>query len=129
MDSGLFPAKFLWRKNEMLLLSQAPSRVLTATARRCPSSSSSSSSSNLTFSKPYSSLFFDPRRRFASWNPRRPPTLYLSAPAGPIPRPLDSPTAATQEEEAVSVGDDGVPLEGVIQFEKPESSSKLLTWG
>ncbi|XP_074586697.1 uncharacterized protein LOC141842383 [Curcuma longa] len=115
----------------MLLLSQAPNGGLTATARRCPSSSSSSSSSssNLTFSKPHPSLFSHSRRRFPSWNPRRPPSFYRSAPAGPIPRPLHSPTASIQDEEAVSVGDDGVPLEGVIQFDKPESSSKLLTWG
>lgn len=113
----------------MLLLSQAPNGALTATARQCPSSSSSSSSSsNLPFSMPHPSLFSDSRRRFPSRNPNRPPTLYLSATAGPIPRPLYFPTAAIQEDEAVSVGDDGVPLEGVIQFEKPESSSKLLTW-
>ncbi|KAG6472239.1 hypothetical protein ZIOFF_069698 [Zingiber officinale] len=101
----------------MLLSSRAPNGGLTAAARRCSSS------------KPHPSLFSDSRRRFPSWNPRRPPTFYLSAPAGPIPRRLHSPTASIQEEEAVSVGDDGVPFEGVIQFEKPESSSKLLTWG
>ncbi|KAG6470377.1 hypothetical protein ZIOFF_071446 [Zingiber officinale] len=117
----------------MLFLSQAPNGALNATAKRCPSSSStatsSSSSSNLPFSMPHPSLFSDSRRRFPSRNPNRPPTLYLSATAGPIPRPMCFPTASIQEDETASVGDNDVPLEGVIQFEKPESSSKFLTWG
>ncbi|CAL9072820.1 uncharacterized protein LOC135635077 [Musa acuminata AAA Group] len=114
----------------MLLLSQAPNGALSA--RRCPSSSSSAVSSSLSpFSKTDPSLFSKSRPRFPSRNPRRPRPLSLSAPAvdpGRSARPLSSPPAAVQEDEIVSVGDDGVPLEGVIQFEKPGGSSKLLTW-
>lgn len=115
----------------MLLLSQAPNGALSA--RRCPSSSSSSavSSSLSPFSKTDPFLFSKSRPRFPSRNPRRPRPLSLSAPAvdpGRSARPVSSSPAAAQEDEIVSVGDDGVPLEGVIQFEKPVGSSKLVTW-
>ncbi|WOL17698.1 hypothetical protein Cni_G26491 [Canna indica] len=112
----------------MLLLSQAPNGALSATARRFPSAASSSSSS-IPFSKPHPSLFSNSRRRFASRNPKRPSPVSLSAAdPGPSTRSFPSNPAAVQEDETVSVGDDSVPLEGVIQFEKPGPSSKFVTW-
>ncbi|KAG1366667.1 hypothetical protein COCNU_13G004570 [Cocos nucifera] len=114
----------------MLLLSQAPNGALSA--KRCPSSSSSPL---LSFSKSNPPLFSKSRPRFPSRNPRQRP-LHLSLSTadgagepGPSARPLSSPSfSSPPEDETVSVGDDGVPLEGVIQFEKPEASNKLVSW-
>ncbi|OAY68505.1 hypothetical protein ACMD2_24934 [Ananas comosus] len=124
----------------MLVLSQAPNGALSA--RRCPSPSPSS-----LLPKPYSAspLFSKPTPKFPLRNPRigrrgrsppppLTPRLSLSSAddaAGPSTRPL--PSAAEDGGgggggETVFVGDDEVPLEGVIQFEKPRGvSSKLLS--
>ncbi|XP_072991084.1 uncharacterized protein [Typha latifolia] len=110
----------------MLLLSQAPNGALSA--RRCPSASSYSS-------KPNHPLFSKSRPRFLSRNSRR-RTLHLSVSnadgageAGTSTRPLSTPSFSGDKDDTVFVGDDGVPLEGVIQFEKPGFSSKLVSWG
>lgn len=38
-------------------------------------------------------------------------------------------TAQFTNDETVFVGQDGVPLEGVIQFDKPSSASRIEKWG
>ncbi|BBG95130.1 RNA-binding protein 1 [Prunus dulcis] len=47
---------------------------------------------------------------------------FSSSPAPPPPPSLDN-------DQSVVVGQENIPLEGVIQFEKPSSSSRLRKWG
>lgn len=86
---------------------------------------------------PNPSLFSKSRPKFPNPNPRRRPPTTLTASAaadgeaGPTTtaRPASPPPTKEAENSTVFVGDDGVPLEGVIQFEKPDAApSKLISW-
>ncbi|XP_039136916.1 uncharacterized protein LOC120274450 [Dioscorea cayenensis subsp. rotundata] len=105
----------------MLLLSQAPNGALSA--RRC------TSRPPLRFSTSKTPLFSRPKPSIAP--PRRPLLSFstsngaASDPAPPSTSPVSS---STQIDETVFVGDENVPLEGVIQFDKPSGPSKLLSW-
>lgn len=114
----------------MLLVSQAANGSLSA--RRLPSKPPGPSTTN-----PYP-LFANPRlvrHRLAlsgagaDQAPRRPastPTAAGEGPSGSAPA-----AAATEDPVLVRVADDGVPLEGVIQIEKPGDAgaeSKLVSY-
>jgi hypothetical protein len=114
----------------MLLVNQAANGSLSA--RRLPSKPPGPSTTN-----PYP-LFANPRlvrRRLAlsgagaDQAPRRPastPTAAGEGPSGSAPA-----AAATEDPVLVRVADDGVPLEGVIQIEKPGDAgaeSKLVSY-
>ncbi|KAJ0981837.1 hypothetical protein J5N97_010092 [Dioscorea zingiberensis] len=104
----------------MLLLSQAPTGALSS--RRYPSCPP------LPFATPKVPLFSRPKPRLA---PPRPPVLAFSTSNGAASEPAPSTrpvSSSTREDETVFVGDEDVPLEGVIQFEKPSGPSKLLSW-
>ncbi|XP_010273579.1 PREDICTED: uncharacterized protein LOC104609068 [Nelumbo nucifera] len=113
----------------MLLLSQAPVRAL--------------STSNCSFSSPSRiptlnpTLFSNSKPKFASRNSRRTINLTVTN----AERDGGDSASATKQafssssqspysnDETVFVGEEAVPLEGVIQFEKPNSPSKLNKWG
>ena len=114
----------------MLLVSQAANGSLSA--RRLPSKPPGPSTTN-----PYP-LFANPRlvrRRLAlsgtgaDQAPRRPTST--PAAAGEGPSGSSPAAAATEDPVLVRVADDGVPLEGVIQIEKPGDAgaeSKLVSY-
>ncbi|KAK9270148.1 hypothetical protein L1049_025724 [Liquidambar formosana] len=118
----------------MLMLSQAPSGALSA--RRCCSLSSPPK-----FTHPNSPLFSKRKpTKFTPTNPTKTVNLTVVKAEGGI----DSGSATKQafsasstppspspfnNDETVLVGGESVPLEGVIQFEKPNSSSRLNKWG
>lgn len=128
-----------WRNNKtesakMLVLGQAPSGALSA--RRC------SLSSPPKFTNPNPPLFSNRKPRFASKaNALKSLNITLAKADGGI----DSTSAATKQafssspppppppsldnDQPVFVGQENIPLEGVIQFEKPSSSSRLRKWG
>ncbi|OMO50907.1 hypothetical protein CCACVL1_30149 [Corchorus capsularis] len=67
-------------------------------------------------------------------NSRKPPHLTLAKAEGGIdsasaPKQSPSPPPPFNNDETVFVGQEDVPLEGVIQFEKPDPSSRLIKWG
>lgn len=109
----------------MLMLSQALS------AREC------SLRAPLTFTAPNGPLFSRRKSKLApNFNSRKLPTITLAN----AERGVDSASATSQSistssitpfenDQTVFVGDDNVPLEGVIQFEKPSSSTRLQKWG
>ncbi|CAK9312494.1 unnamed protein product [Citrullus colocynthis] len=109
----------------MLPLSQAPAGVLPA--RRF----SLSTLPSLKFSNPnpFRRSRFIPRRNLV-----KPLNITLSKAEGTVdsskqalsnaPTPPPFPT-----DQTVFVGDENVPLEGVIQFDKPNTSSRLSKWG
>lgn len=111
----------------MLLLSQAPRGALSA-KRRTP----------LKFAHQNPPLFFNSTK--PKFNSRKQSTfpLTFAIPEGG----LDSTSATKQSlstnnptpspstpNDTVFVGQEDVPLEGVIQFEKPTSSGRLEKWG
>ncbi|KAJ8645362.1 hypothetical protein MRB53_007110 [Persea americana] len=110
----------------MLHLAQTPCRALSA--RRPPLSSP------LLTANPKPPLFSHHKSGLSSSNNTPKTRLTLAnADAGADPnRPLSPAPPFSADEKTVSVGEDGVPLEGVIQFEKPNSSSSLSqlnSWG
>ncbi|XP_052191571.1 uncharacterized protein LOC127800795 [Diospyros lotus] len=117
----------------MMMLSQAqpPSAGGATSASRC----SLSSPSQFTHS---SSLFVHIRPKFLSRSDpkaNRFPSLLTAANAegggGPATKPSPpAPRPYIADDTAVSfVGEESVPLEGVIQFDKPNSSSLISKWG
>lgn len=52
-----------------------------------------------------------------------------SRPTATTAAPSSTPLNAADEDAISLVTQDEVPLEGVIQFEKPDSSSKIAKWG
>ncbi|GLT71396.1 hypothetical protein SLA2020_434200 [Shorea laevis] len=104
----------------MLMLSQAPSGALSA--KRC----SLSSSPIPKFSKPNPLLF-------SNRKPRVSPKPFLNltlATKQDISSSSTTPAPLQNDEETVFVGQENIPLEGVIQFDKPtSSSSRLNKWG
>lgn len=109
----------------MLLVSQAANGSLSA--RRLPSKPLGPSTSN-----PYP-LFANPRRprrRLALSGADQAPRRAASTPAAAGEGPSGS-APATEDPVLVRVADDGVPLEGVIQIEKPggaAAESKLVSY-
>lgn len=92
------------------------------------------------FTHPKPPLFSRRKPKFISKSPRRLPfDLAVSAQAdggvdsGSATKQAFSSSAAppfnTKKEETVVVGEESVPLEGVIQFDKPNISSSLSKWG
>ncbi|KAJ6813592.1 uncharacterized protein M6B38_142220 [Iris pallida] len=114
----------------MLLLSQAPNGVLSSTTI-FPTPSNPIKNPTL-----FSSSSSKSRRRFPSSSSQKPlPHLAFAASADRNATPVSS---SAKEEEAKTggsagvsvVGEEGVPLEGVIQFDKPAGTtrSKLISW-
>ncbi|CAL1395712.1 unnamed protein product [Linum trigynum] len=126
----------------MMVLSQAPGGALST--RRC----ATTSSIQFTLRKPpLFPQFAQPSRNSLSDHHRRRLCLTLSKAEGggidattsattppvieePTPRP-SPPPAALGSTDTVFVGQQNVPLEGVIQFEKPSSAStsRIEKWG
>ena len=123
---------------KMLVLSQAPGGALSA--RRCSLRSSPA------LTNPNSPLFSNRKSKFVSTiNPKKSfPLTLAKADQGvdsnsssattttttnkqSIPTSSNSP--AFNNDQTVLVGQENVPLEGVIQFEKPNSSSRFKKWG
>lgn len=115
---------------KMLVLSQAPGGALSA--------SKSSLRSPTTFTTPNPPLFSKRKPKFAPrLNPAKPLNLTLAK----AEKGVDSNSTTNQafsaststppfdNDQTVFVGQENVPLEGVIQFEKPSSSSRLNKWG
>ncbi|KAF9623840.1 hypothetical protein IFM89_005425, partial [Coptis chinensis] len=106
----------------MFLVTQAPNRALSS--KQC----THSSSSQFPNSNPRKPLFSNkPKPKFISRNPIKSPNLTLVANA--VDSRPDSSSPPFKEDETVFVGDDRVPLEGVIQFDKPDFSEKINKWG
>ncbi|POO03735.1 Transmembrane protein [Trema orientale] len=116
----------------MLVLSQASGGALSA--RRCSLRSSPAPTS------PNSPLFSNRKSRFVSTiNPKKPFPLTLakaeqgvdssSATTKPSFPTSSSDSPAFENDQMILVGQESVPLEGVIQFEKPDSSSRFKKWG
>ncbi|XP_020592398.1 uncharacterized protein LOC110032942 [Phalaenopsis equestris] len=105
-----------------LLVSQAPNGALSARRSSGAGATSFIPSSKLLHT-PSSQTFLE----LSSQNRRKP--LHLTLAAGGEPATSRrSPPFPAQDEDAVFVGEDGVPLEGVIQFDKPSTPSALLSW-
>ncbi|KAL3732983.1 hypothetical protein ACJRO7_022498 [Eucalyptus globulus] len=118
----------------MLLLSQAPAGALSSKSSCCCCCSSDSS---IAFAAARPPLFSHRMPNFSSRaRPSRPrPSRLALAKADDA---LDAASAATRRPpssppfdggDTVFVGQESVPLEGVIQFEKPSSASRLKKWG
>ncbi|PIA57055.1 hypothetical protein AQUCO_00600054v1 [Aquilegia coerulea] len=126
------------RKKKMFMLTQAPN----GRCRLSSSHPSSSSSPKFPNSNPNKQLFSQ-KPKFIYRNPRKPLNLTLVANAADSSRSADSASTTStstssssstpfNEEERVFVGDERVPLEGVIQFDKQPNVdfwSKLNKWG
>ncbi|MBA0722331.1 hypothetical protein Golax_003016 [Gossypium laxum] len=108
----------------------------------CPSGPLSAKKCSLKFTVPIqpsiSNSSIHKRPNFIpSRNSRKPLQITLakaeggldSAPKQSFPPPPPSPSPFNNGDDTVFVGQDDVPLEGVIQFEKPSSSSRLSKWG
>eukprot|EP00262_Sarcandra_glabra_P006998 TRINITY_DN1955_c2_g1_i1.p1 TRINITY_DN1955_c2_g1~~TRINITY_DN1955_c2_g1_i1.p1 ORF type:complete len:272 (+),score=35.42 TRINITY_DN1955_c2_g1_i1:24-839(+) len=112
----------------------APNGALSGSGRRY------SLSSPLLIANPNPPLFSaNPNPKFNFRNPRK-TLINLTISNAEGGRAADSTTAPNQAlspppppsfsgQETVFVEEKGVPLEGVIQFEKPNSSSRLKAWG
>ncbi|KAF8023072.1 hypothetical protein BT93_F0536 [Corymbia citriodora subsp. variegata] len=114
----------------MLLLSQAPTGALSS--KSCCSTSSPSSS--IASATPRPPLFSNRRPNFFSRpRPSKPGRLALAKADDALdavpPRPPLAPPSPFDGGDTVFVGQESVPLEGVIQFEKPSSASRLKNWG
>ncbi|XP_021846192.1 uncharacterized protein [Spinacia oleracea] len=114
----------------MLVLSQAAS---SRCCNCCTSSTSSSISSTLKFShtNPTITLFSKRTLKSNSIKPRirLPLTLAKSSDSSSPVTKQSSPPPSFPENDTVFVGPESVPLEGVIQFDKPSSSSRFKKWG
>ncbi|XWS21324.1 hypothetical protein CRYUN_Cryun30bG0045800 [Craigia yunnanensis] len=53
----------------------------------------------------------------------------LDSASASVPNQSSPPPPPFNNDDTVFVGQEDVPLEGVIQFEKPSSSSRLIKWG
>lgn len=110
----------------MLVLSQAPGGALST--KRC----SLSSPPTPNFSKPNPLLFSYRRHKFS---PRPFVNLTLATKqdiSSSSSSSSTNPSPFQNDQETVFVGEENVPLEGVIQFDKPtssSSSSRLDKWG
>ncbi|KAI3957103.1 hypothetical protein MKX01_004394 [Papaver californicum] len=117
----------------MLLLSQAPNGGSLSTRRY-------TISSHPQFPKPNPPLF-SKKHKFPSKNQSTKPFNLIVAnaePKGDSPSSSSSSSATTKQppnpspppfNETVFVGEESVPLEGVIQFDKPSSSLQINKWG
>lgn len=127
----------------MLILSQAAassSRCCTC----CTSSTSSSISSSLKFShsNPKITLFSKPNlsynsikshNRFLPILAKSSDSSITSSPSSTSPvtkqQSSSSSSSSFPNNDTVFVGQESVPLEGVIQFDKPSSSPRIQKWG
>ncbi|KAL5707138.1 hypothetical protein ACHQM5_025225 [Ranunculus cassubicifolius] len=110
----------------MFLVTQAPNG-------RCTLKNSSSPHIPPNNSK---TLFSSKKPKIISRNPRKPSlNLSLITNAAESSRPSDSASSSsststsTPSNETIFAGDERVPLEGVIQFDKPSFSVQLNKWG
>ncbi|XP_021724219.1 uncharacterized protein LOC110691585 isoform X2 [Chenopodium quinoa] len=119
----------------MLVLSQAPASVPNSSSRCCSCCTCSSSISSSVSSKhtlkishinPTATLFS--KRSLKSNSIKhtlRFPRIVAKSSDSSSPVTKQSPP----DNDTVFVGPDSVPLEGVIQFDKPSSSSRFRKWG
>ncbi|KAK1299892.1 hypothetical protein QJS10_CPB13g00074 [Acorus calamus] len=113
-----------------MMLAQPP--ISAGTRRCCCTLSTTSSSKRNPKSNPNHHHHFFSKPLFT--HPRRPTNLTIANSNSPsdTTRPKTTPPPAPPD-ETVFVGDKGVPLEGVIQFDKSStptsSSSPLKSWG
>lgn len=108
----------------MLLVTQASNGSLSA--RRFSTASTASQNHSYKLRK---RLFSRSRLGFHSRNLGKP--LHIQHAADGEPGPSTQATSLSfpsREDDTVFVGDEGVPLEGVIQFDKPSSTLPLLSW-
>ncbi|KAH9624204.1 hypothetical protein KSS87_008281 [Heliosperma pusillum] len=112
----------------MLVLSQAGPTTSRCT---CSSATSSAAPNNLRRSNhPIQTLFSKRNTTNLSSNNNTRFPLVLVKSSDSNSTPVTKPPPPLQQTDVVSVGQDGVPLEGVIQFDKPSvSSSRIQKWG
>ncbi|XP_024030369.1 uncharacterized protein LOC21387291 [Morus notabilis] len=119
----------------MLVLSQAPGGALSA--RRCSlrSSPASTTPNSPLFSnrKSKSLSTLNPTKRFNLTLAKSDKALDSASPSAAKPS-LSTPSSsisssAIGNDQTIFVGDENVPLEGVIQFDKPDSSARFKKWG
>ncbi|KAL6216731.1 hypothetical protein ACLB2K_009950 [Fragaria x ananassa] len=113
----------------MLILSQAPAGALSATCSRKPP---------LKFTNPNPPIFSTRKPKFVS-TPNSSKSLTLakavedSTSAAVNSKPPLSTAANTpplnNDDQPVFVGGENMPLEGVIQFDRPSSSARIRKWG
>ncbi|GMJ15256.1 hypothetical protein like AT1G44920 [Hibiscus trionum] len=103
----------------------------------CPSGALSAKKCSLKFKVPIqpstSNSAVNRRPTFLpSTNSRRPLRITLAKAEGGLdsaPKQSSPPPPPFSADDTVFVGQEDVPLEGVIQFEKPSSSSRVSEWG
>ncbi|PSR99937.1 Transcription repressor like [Actinidia chinensis var. chinensis] len=113
------------RMKMMTMAGKAPSGgAVTSSGDRC----SLSSPPQLTHPQHYSSLFAHRRPQFVSQ--KNPKTKRFTNPLTVAAKAGLPPPSLTSDDTTVSfVGEESVPLEGVIQFEKPNSFALINKWG
>lgn len=119
----------------MLVLSQAPaasSRCCTC----CTSSTSSSISSSLQFSPSNPKITLFAKHNLNSNSIKkihsRYPLILAKSPdssSSPVTKQSSSSSSSFPNNDTVFVGQESIPLEGVIQFDKPSSSPRIQKWG
>ncbi|KAL6207970.1 hypothetical protein ACLB2K_018922 [Fragaria x ananassa] len=108
----------------MLILSQAPTGALSATCSRKPP---------FKFTNPNPPIFSTRKPKFVS-TPNSSKSLNLTL-AKAVDGGLDSsstgsnPPLWNNDKQPVLVGGENMPLEGVIQFDRPSSSARIRKWG
>ncbi|KAK6939751.1 Protein of unknown function DUF3054 [Dillenia turbinata] len=117
----------------MLVLSRAPTG-----AGEALSSSKSSFNSPLKFTNPNPPLFSSPKNpKFLPANPKKSLTLNASdadrtpvdSSSPPAKPSLPTPSPSQSRTQFTVVGQESIPLEGVIQYEKPDFSARVDKWG
>ncbi|XP_050365885.1 uncharacterized protein LOC126784467 [Argentina anserina] len=124
----------------MLILSQAPTGALSATCSRKPP---------LKFTNPNPPIFSTRKSRLVPTPNQPSKSLNLtlakavdgsldstssaaavnSKPPLPNPSTTPPPPPLNNDDQPVFVGGESMPLEGVIQFDKPSSSARIRKWG
>ncbi|KAE8727862.1 putative DAZ-associated protein [Hibiscus syriacus] len=100
----------------------------------CPSGALSAKKCSLKFAVPIqtstSNSSIHRRPRFVpSRNSRKPLHITLAKAEGGLDSAPKQSSPPFSNDDTVFVGQEDVPLEGVIQFEKPNSSSRVSEWG
>ncbi|KAL6215372.1 hypothetical protein ACLB2K_014803 [Fragaria x ananassa] len=98
----------------MLILSQAPTGALSATCSRKPP---------LKSTNPNPPIFSTRKPKFVS-TPNSSKSFNLT-----LAKAVNSKPPLNNDEQPVLVGGENMPLEGVIQFDRPSSSARIRKWG
>ncbi|KAM0070990.1 hypothetical protein Hdeb2414_s0001g00019731 [Helianthus debilis subsp. tardiflorus] len=77
----------------------------------------------------FSPLFSSRRPHFLSSTSLSDRSRSIIVNAQPTPTPTPTPTPNSEEQPISLVSQENVPLEGVIQFEKPDTASRFRKWG